>query len=402
MYYLQSRYYDPVVGRFISPDDPAYIGANGDFISYNLYAYCSNNPVMGYDPQGTFDWKTCLSGVSLVSVGVGAIVAGGAILACASAPGLMVAIAVVTVAAGVLTVVNGTAEIIESVTGDNFVRDGIMNGNAEAYDTYKTITQIVASVGTAICASYYAYNGGNVCFVAGTMIAAATGQIAIEIIEVGDYVWALDTETGEKALKPVVNVFVNEASELVHVFTANDEIICTNEHPFYSPVKGWVSACQLRAGDILVLLNGEYIIVEWVQHEILESPVKVYNFEVEDFHTYFVGDDGILVHNTCNANNYRKKALEFYGHDGKNVEAHHLFPRAVERKTGFFSKAGINIHDSKNIRLMDPHIHRTTASDYNNLWYDFIVDNPNASVERIRHAAGIIMILSGANNGVII
>ena len=299
MYYLQSRYYDPVVGRFISPDDPAYIGANGDFISYNLYAYCSNNPVMGYDPQGTFDWKTCLSGVSLVSVGVGAIVAGGAILACASAPGLMVAIAVVTVAAGVLTVVNGTAEIIESVTGDNFVRDGIMNGNAEAYDTYKTITQIVASVGTAICASYYAYNGGNVCFVAGTMIAAATGQIAIEIIEVGDYVWALDTETGEKALKPVVNVFVNEASELVHVFTANDEIICTNEHPFYSPVKGWVSACQLRAGDILVLLNGEYIIVEWVQHEILESPVKVYNFEVEDFHTYFVGDDGILVHNDC-------------------------------------------------------------------------------------------------------
>ena len=45
-YYLKSRYYDPAVGRFISPDDTSYLGANGDLNSYNLYAYCSNNPVM--------------------------------------------------------------------------------------------------------------------------------------------------------------------------------------------------------------------------------------------------------------------------------------------------------------------------------------------------------------------
>lgn len=56
-------------------------------------------------------------------------------------------------------------------------------------------------------------------------------------------------------------------------------------------------AGSLRAGDVLVLSNGEYVIVEWVQHEILEAPVKVYNFEVEDFHTYFVGKSGIFVHN---------------------------------------------------------------------------------------------------------
>ena len=45
---------------------------------------------------------------------------------------------------------------------------------------------------------------------------------------------------------------------------------------------------------MLVLSNGNRVVVEWVQHEILEAPVKVYNFEVEDFHTYFV-----LVHNEC-------------------------------------------------------------------------------------------------------
>ena len=51
-YYLQSRYYDPAVGRFISPDDPALLGANGDLLSYNLYAYCSNNPVNYSDHTG--------------------------------------------------------------------------------------------------------------------------------------------------------------------------------------------------------------------------------------------------------------------------------------------------------------------------------------------------------------
>ena len=78
-----------------------------------------------------------------------------------------------------------------------------------------------------------------------------------------------------------------------------EEIVCTNEHPFYVPVKGWTAACQLRTGDRLQLVNGEYAIVEQVQHEILEAPVKVYNFEVEDFHTYYVGEESALVHNSC-------------------------------------------------------------------------------------------------------
>ncbi|MBE6634876.1 MAG: hypothetical protein E7617_01570 [Ruminococcaceae bacterium] len=52
IYYLNSRYYDGRTGRFISPDAPSYLGANGDLNSYNLYAYCSNNPVMYADPEG--------------------------------------------------------------------------------------------------------------------------------------------------------------------------------------------------------------------------------------------------------------------------------------------------------------------------------------------------------------
>ena len=62
-------------------------------------------------------------------------------------------------------------------------------------------------------------------------------------------------------------------------------------HPFYVPEKGWTSAIELRAGDILVTSNGEYVVVEKVQHEILETPVIVYIFEVEGYHTYYVSVD---------------------------------------------------------------------------------------------------------------
>ena len=47
------------------------------------------------------------------------------------------------------------------------------------------------------------------------------------------------------------------------------------------------------------MLNGEYVVLEQVQHELLESPETAYNFEVEDYHTYYVGLCSVLVHNKC-------------------------------------------------------------------------------------------------------
>ena len=51
-YYLNSRYYDPQVGRFLNADEPVLLGANGGIMGYNMFAYCNNNPVCFADSAG--------------------------------------------------------------------------------------------------------------------------------------------------------------------------------------------------------------------------------------------------------------------------------------------------------------------------------------------------------------
>ncbi len=173
----------------------------------------------------------------------------------------------------------------------------------------------------------------NVCFVAGTAVLAASGQVAIETIKAGDLVWAENPETGEKALKSVVKTFVNETDELVHVFVNGEEIITTPEHPFYVPQQGWTGAIQLRAGDRLVLSNGQYVTVERIQHELLEKAIKVYNFEVADYHTYFVGDASVLVHNVCLVKENGVKVESYYPKD--HAPAHlHVSGEGAKAKIG--------------------------------------------------------------------
>ena len=64
-YYLQSRYYDPEIGRFINADSYASTDATG-LLSTNMFAYCENNPVNRSDPSG--------EAFSLITIAVGATV----------------------------------------------------------------------------------------------------------------------------------------------------------------------------------------------------------------------------------------------------------------------------------------------------------------------------------------
>ena len=51
LYYLQSRYYDPVTGRFINAD--VYCDTNTDIFGTNMFTYCNNDPINQIDPEGT-------------------------------------------------------------------------------------------------------------------------------------------------------------------------------------------------------------------------------------------------------------------------------------------------------------------------------------------------------------
>jgi RHS repeat-associated protein len=52
LYYLQTRYYDPELGRFISAD--GFVSTGQGFAGCNMFAYCNNNPITEYDSSGAF------------------------------------------------------------------------------------------------------------------------------------------------------------------------------------------------------------------------------------------------------------------------------------------------------------------------------------------------------------
>jgi hypothetical protein len=140
---------------------------------------------------------------------------------------------------------------------------------------------------------------GKVCFTEDTLIKTDDGYKEIKDIEVGDLVYSEDPLTGEKGLKKVTNVFVNETSVIVRVFVEDEEIETTPTHPFWVIGKGWVAAGDMEVGDKVYLYSCDSREIKELKFEHLDSPIKVYNFEVEDWHTYFVSEQDVFVHNSC-------------------------------------------------------------------------------------------------------
>ena len=72
-YYLKSRYYNSTFGKFVNSDNLIFIDSE-DTLDMNVFAYCSNNPVMDYDLSGNFGffkaikkgWKKVKKSVSKI------------------------------------------------------------------------------------------------------------------------------------------------------------------------------------------------------------------------------------------------------------------------------------------------------------------------------------------------
>ncbi|SFS45668.1 DNRLRE domain-containing protein [Marininema halotolerans] len=137
----------------------------------------------------------------------------------------------------------------------------------------------------------------NLCFVAGTKVLTNDGDKPIEKIKVGDKVLSKDEKTGKVGYKKVKQLFRHQADAIYTVTVGNEKIQITAEHPFWVKGKGWVKAKDLQRGDLLVTDKGKVLPVKRVT--MTQKHVTVYNFEVEDYHTYFVSDDHVWVHNKC-------------------------------------------------------------------------------------------------------
>lgn len=103
--------------------------------------------------------------------------------------------------------------------------------------------------------------------------------------------------------KRVVEACVREDSKLIHLVVNSEEVITAETHLSCVNKHGFVEAGRLKVGDELLDINNNIILIEDYTVEITEESTTVYNFQVEDFHTYHVGSFDILVHNAEKSGN---------------------------------------------------------------------------------------------------
>ena len=156
------------------------------------------------------------------------------------------------------------------------------------------------------------------CFVPGTVVQADDGEVSIEDVEAGSYVWSGDPKSGDWALRKVLATMRHEYSGVVvEVGVSGSRFVATANHPVWVrrgellasrppaedlPVRDrsvtiqgrWVAAGDLRVGDVLVALDGERAIESI---HVRKYQGHVYNVQVSGHETYSVGRAGVLVHN---------------------------------------------------------------------------------------------------------
>ncbi|AOP36254.1 hypothetical protein A0128_19700 [Leptospira tipperaryensis] len=136
----------------------------------------------------------------------------------------------------------------------------------------------------------------STCFTAGTLVHTKTGTKKIEEIQVGDQVLSWDESEDEFEYNRVSETYIRQTDKIYKLTYENGSSVeTTNTHPFYIDGKGWVKAEKLQVGDKSILSNEERLTLHSIEIELRQT--TVYNFQVENAHTYFVSDVAILVHN---------------------------------------------------------------------------------------------------------
>ena len=191
---------------------------------------------------------------------------------------------------------------IETVSGliqGNSIEESLQKASHKGLDAFANGFMIGAAVGSIGVVSGLIKPAA--CFIAGTQVLMRNGEFKdIESIQVGDSVLSYDEHTGVTSVQRVTNTFNKKVDTLVHIEVGEEEIVTTLNHPFYLPkANGWIPAGKLQCGQELLTAQNVCVKVKSISYEKTLAPVDVYNFTVENTHTYFVGDNSALVHNDC-------------------------------------------------------------------------------------------------------
>jgi len=350
--YFINRYYSSAHGRFSSVD-PENAGANEDDPqSWNGYSYARSNPVLYTDPDGLayivcdpngkncstvsdqqfYDARRADTKAGLEYTGNRDFFEGGQIK------------------------VDGQVQYTyQQISIDDPTREFIFQMRRQTAPIPKATLAffgLSAALGTGGGVAYYylgtsalttganlAYRGyrtlkvlQNVCFVAGTPVWTKDGIKPIEEIKVGDEVLSYNETTKRVEYKAVVQAFKKFSEDILSVSVEGESLPLgvTPNHPFYVRVHRardntgndddegeWLEASKLKAGNKIKLASGSWAKVLKIERR--NGGETVYNFEVADNHNYFVGQTGLLAHNTCTT--ILQKALKTAKQVGDRLEA---------------------------------------------------------------------------------
>ena len=134
LYYLMSRYYDPVTHRFVNAD--GYLQAGEDILDVNMFAYCGNNPVCRIDSKGNSWWGIALACFATVAVCAVAVVAAPVIATAA------VGVGIAATASSVITASVGVAIIATCVgvyAGVKHISQSTSNSKSSSSKSYDAL-----------------------------------------------------------------------------------------------------------------------------------------------------------------------------------------------------------------------------------------------------------------------
>ena len=164
--------------------------------------------------------------------------------------------------------------------------------------------QTCCDTGACCCSGPCVCGGNCACFLAGTKVKTSMGDKNIDKVNVFDLVLTYNEKKGINEYQPVVKTWKFEKKDLTDelytlYFDDFSNLKVTSSHKFYVKRDNlfiWVKASDIELNDNVMYANGEFHAINKIEKEPLVE--DVYNLSVANTHTFYVGEQYVLVHNT--------------------------------------------------------------------------------------------------------